>query len=87
MSIYDTPAVDGTLKNVASRMLESTQSGWTCCACRDCMDIAMSSDVSRPELCSDCKEADCEPHNAQAAEETSQPSWVFECQREDAYGM
>jgi hypothetical protein len=51
------------------------------------MDVAISSDVNKRELCSDCKEAGCEPYNAQAAEETSQPSRVFECQREDAYGM
>lgn len=49
-------------------------SGYTPCACRDCFDIAISSDMTQPELCWACKEADCDP-----AGET-------DCQRDDAYG-
>jgi hypothetical protein len=48
-------------------------SGYTNCACRDCFDIAVSDDTSRPELCQLCEEAGCEPDHG-------------ECQREDAYG-
>ena len=35
-------------------------SGYTECACRDCFEIAISSDVTRPEMCSDCDEAGCD---------------------------
>lgn len=37
------------------------QSGYTPCACRDCMDDTMSSDMTKPELCSECSDAGCEP--------------------------
>lgn len=50
------------------------ESGYTHCACRDCFDIAISSDMRQPELCSDCEEAGCD--------ETG----CSECQRDDAYG-
>ena len=46
-------------------------SGYTDCACRDCFDVAVSSDTSKPELCSDCEDAGCDGG---------------ECQRPDAYG-
>jgi hypothetical protein len=48
-------------------------SGYTDCACRDCFDIAVSSDMSRPELCLLCKDAGCAANDG-------------ECQRADAYG-
>jgi hypothetical protein len=48
-------------------------SGYTNCACRDCFEIAISSDESKPELCSDCEESGC------SADGDS------ECQRSDAY--
>ncbi len=59
------------------------QSGYTPCACRDCMDVAMSSDVTKPELCEACKGADCRDWNSQVGQEHH--SW-FTCQRDDAYG-
>jgi hypothetical protein len=49
------------------------QSGYTPCACRDCMDTTVSSDMTKPELCTLCTDADC------ALDDT-------ECQRDDAYG-
>jgi hypothetical protein len=48
-------------------------SGYTDCACRDCFDITVSSDINRPELCELCEEAGCE-------------EYAGECQRDDAYG-
>lgn len=39
-------------------------SGYTNCACRDCFDIAVSSDQCRPGLCGDCEDAGCDPHGA-----------------------
>lgn len=29
-------------------------SGYTPCACRDCMDVTVSGDMSTPDLCSEC---------------------------------
>jgi hypothetical protein len=48
-------------------------SGYTDCACRDCFDIAVSSDVKKPALCSECKAAGCS-------------EYCSECSRPDAYG-
>lgn len=57
-------------------------SGYTDCACRDCMDATVSSDISNPELCSSCQEAGCEPcYNPDGCAAGS----GHECQREDAY--
>lgn len=52
-------------------------SGYTDCACRDCFDVAISSDIEacRPGLCGDCEDAGCDPHGA------------GECCRDDAYGV
>lgn len=36
-------------------------SGYTDCACRDCFEITISNDTSKPEMCDACKEAGCEP--------------------------
>lgn len=49
-------------------------SGYTDCACRDCFDIAISSNVRKRALCLDCKEAGCDAHGNS------------ECARDDAYG-
>lgn len=57
-------------------------SGYTPCACRDCMDITVSSDTSKPELCSECKEAGCEDYAERDAGVAD--AWRWECQREDA---
>lgn len=59
------------------------QSGYAPCACRDCMDTTMSSDMAQPELCAECADAGCEIHVG------SEPTiWHpgVECQRDDAYG-
>lgn len=49
-------------------------SGYTDCACRDCFDIAISSDTSKPELCNECEDAGCDAEGCS------------ECTRDDAYG-
>jgi hypothetical protein len=56
------------------------QSGYTPCACRDCMDTTVSSDVTTPELCSECADAGCDTWSSREGHS------AFECQREDAYG-
>lgn len=58
-------------------------SGYTSCACRDCMDPAISADTGIPALCLLCEAADCLPV-------TGYPYSVargsaYECQRADAY--
>lgn len=49
-------------KEAAMAELKSAlpQSGYTDCACRDCFDAAISSDVTRPEPCLGCVESECE---------------------------
>ncbi len=42
-------------------------SGYTNCACRDCFDVTVSSDLAEPELCSLCDEAGCEPADGECA--------------------
>jgi hypothetical protein len=49
-------------------------SGYTNCACRDCFDVAVSDDMSKPDLCLLCEEAGCSGEGDE------------ECQRDDAYG-
>lgn len=65
--------------------MENT-SGYTHCACRDCMDVAVSSDVSKPELCGLCEEAGCEPWKTSDVPTGTWYGTSFECQRDDAYG-
>lgn len=59
-------------------------SGYTNCACRDCMDITVSSDMSSPDLCSECLTAGC-PSLPERA--TYPDSDYWECQRDDAYTL
>ena len=35
-------------------------SGYTPCACRDCMEIAISNDIQNPDMCWECVDAQCE---------------------------
>lgn len=56
--------------------LQPPESGYTNCACRDCMEIIVANNPARPELCDDCNAAGCGDPDAQG--------WP-ECQREDAY--
>lgn len=51
------------------------QSGYTPCKCRDCMEIAISSDITKPDYCNAC-EGNCGPEFSTFAE----------CQAEGAYG-
>lgn len=60
--------------------MSNTQSGYTPCACRDCMDIAMGG------MCLLCEEAGCEPYAPDSADYNALPSHMRECQRDDAYG-
>lgn len=64
---------------------EAPQSGYTPCACRDCPDVTVSSDASRPELCAECKEAGCTAHSDLPGFMTAY-GLGNECQRDDAYG-
>lgn len=52
-------------------------SGYTYCACRDCSDDTVSSDMADPELCSLCEDAGC----------TREVDGGSECDRPDAYGV
>lgn len=45
---------------VARRKNPGKKSGYTPCRCRDCMEIAVSSDMRKPQFCSACKKAGCE---------------------------
>lgn len=79
------PVLRATLTPMAS--LEPTpapRSGYTACACRDCMDIANSGDTGKPELCGNCIDADCLAYN-EADEREGVPSYSYDCQRDDAY--
>ena len=65
-------------------------SGYTHCACRDCMDTVMSSDTSKRELCEACKEAGCSVGIVRDADipgyvHVSLPGYMRDCQRDDAY--
>lgn len=37
-----------------------SESGYTPCRCRDCMEVAMSDDWRVPAFCWECEEAGCE---------------------------
>ena len=51
------------------RCVMTVASGYTPCRCRDCFEIAISSDVGKPEFCGDCEDACCED-----GEECSSPT-------------
>jgi hypothetical protein len=81
------PALRATLAPMAqSEPAPTPQSGYTPCACRDCMDIAVSSDWTKSELCLPCKGEGCEPFRPGDSDYESLPGHMRECQREDAYG-
>ena len=42
-------------------MKRAKESGYTPCACRDCMETAISDDMSKPDMCHECQDAGCEP--------------------------
>lgn len=64
---------------------KAPESGYTHCACRDCMDTTVSSNVRKPELCAECKDAGCESFAPDSADYNALPGHMRECQREDAY--
>jgi hypothetical protein len=61
------------------------QSGYTHCACRDCMETTVSSDTSKPELCTECKGAGCMPLPKYASNDSPRAGGQWDCQRDDAY--
>jgi hypothetical protein len=61
-------------------------SGYTACACRDCFDCTVSSDVTKPELCSDCFEAGCSYWHENKPARMNYLN-TYECKRSDAYGQ
>jgi hypothetical protein len=62
------------------------QSGYTPCACRDCMRRAVSSEWPAPlALCSECTDAGCLNYSSRANLDYEGGS-EFDCQRDDAYG-
>lgn len=69
----------------AQQPKQQPQSGYTPCACRDCMDTTVSSDTSNPELCGECQEAGCEPFPRDDWKARVTAVTTFECQRDDAY--
>jgi hypothetical protein len=79
------PALRATLAPMAPPAMP--QSGYTPCACRDCMDETVSSDTDKPELCELCAEAGCEAYPAAlaAVDYVITPAACYECQRDDAY--
>ena len=62
------------------------QGGYTHCACRDCMGTTVSSDWTKPELCSECADAGCEKYPLEWKQRHSWPVVSYDCQRDDAYG-
>jgi hypothetical protein len=45
------------------------------------MAVTVSSDIDKPELCSDCKSAECE----RPVPNITGYSYTYDCQRDDAY--
>lgn len=60
-------------------------SGYTPCACRDCMDVAISSDGDTPALCLLCKDAGCEICYERILGKDCSAGHSHGCQRDDAY--
>jgi hypothetical protein len=63
------------------------QSGYTPCACRDCMDTCVTASQGGWTLCWECLEAGCTPLPPASGEWPGRrPEGEYECQRDDAYG-
>lgn len=58
--------------------------GYCPCACRDCFEIAITSEDGKRELCWECREAGCEPWPGDEAPKARGTN--YECQRPEAYG-
>lgn len=43
-------------------------SGYVPCACRDCFEIAIASDVTKPTLCCECQAEGCDVSGQSACE-------------------
>lgn len=66
---------------------KTAASGYTDCACRDCFDVAISSDTDKREFCGLCEDAGCEPWPPADVEDARRNPHRYECQRQDAYGV
>jgi hypothetical protein len=53
------------------------KSGYCDCACRDCFDITVSSDATKPALCGECLEAGCDAAGASDCER-SPDEWAVD---------
>ena len=55
---------DDTMFQIAERPRahRMAKSGYTHCACPNCFEVAVSSNMNEPELCSLCEEAGCDGH-------------------------
>jgi hypothetical protein len=85
------PCGQGYLRRPALRATlapkpESPQSGCSPCACRDCMDTAVSADMTKPDLCTECTDAGCSPWR-DGEELKALDGRFYECQRDDAYSV
>jgi len=57
-------------------MKTATESGYTYCGCRDCLETVVSDDMANPDLCDDCAAAGCSLGNEDGGE----------CCNPEAYG-
>lgn len=60
-----------------SPMSEPASAGYTHCACRDCFDETVSSDETKPELCSLCEEAGCDADGKSECCVECEGTWGF----------
>jgi hypothetical protein len=66
-----------------------TKSGYTPCKCRDCMEIAISNDTSKPDYCNAC-EGKCGPEHDTSGECQAEHAYceaAGEADFEDAHGL
>jgi hypothetical protein len=59
--------------------MSKIRSGYTQCACRDCFEITISSDVRKPELCSDGEAAGCDGGECQVLPDLCPACTEAEC--------
>lgn len=62
-----------------------SQSGYTSCLCRDCMEIAVSNDIEAPEMCAECHKAGCEPDQECSVVRDSWQCFATNCERAGTY--
>jgi hypothetical protein len=78
----DTPSFLGVLvPDTTTETSPLPVSGYTPCGCRDCPDVTVSGNTSKPELCGNCIDADCLPYSPEDERE-GVPSYSYDCQRD-----